>query len=198
MKMNNEIIIITGLSAAGKDICASYIAKEYPEYNLVVSTTSRPPRPSEAEGVDYFFVDESEFLRKIKDGEMLEYREYNTLQSNIPCTWFYGTSSDAIEGNKSYVMVLDIDGVVSMKEKYGDRCTTIFIEAEESIRRHRSEARGGFSLTEWLRRYKDDCKRFTPDVIEEVTDYYITNERSIGEFYLDILELMGVIEDDGR
>ncbi len=194
--MNNKIILITGFSAAGKDTVMNYITEEYPEYTGVVSTTSRPPRPNEVEGVDYHFVSESEFLRKLKDKEMLEYREYNTLLNNVPATWFYGTATDSIEDTKPYVLVLDIDGVSSIVEKYGERCIVIFISAYEETRRERAEDRGGFSLTEWLRRCADDEKKFPADVVENITDYFISNERSKGGLWLEAMSVMEEIENE--
>ena len=76
------IITILGKSSSGKDTAARILEKDY-GYNFVVSTTTRPIRDGESERNPYNFVSDSTFKDLIKDDELIEYREYNTINSII-------------------------------------------------------------------------------------------------------------------
>lgn len=71
------ILVISGWSCAGKDTAQDFLAKK--GWGFIVSTTSRPIRPNEVEGKNYYFVTRQEFENKIKNNELLEYRSYNKI-----------------------------------------------------------------------------------------------------------------------
>ena len=80
---NCKIIAISGFSGAGKDTIAKDIAKLF-DLNVVVSYTTRPRRPNEEEGVEYFFISDNEFCTKLIKNKLLITRCYETLFGN----WF--------------------------------------------------------------------------------------------------------------
>lgn len=70
------LIVLTGRTAAGKDTIQSQLLLKYSNVKKVITTTSRSPRIGERNGVNYFFLSEEEFRRKISQGEFVEYVEY--------------------------------------------------------------------------------------------------------------------------
>lgn len=174
--MNNNIIVISGFSSAGKDKIVSYIANKYP-YKMVISTTSRPMRTNESEGNPYHFVSKEEFETMLNNEEFIEYRTYNTLVNNVPDTWYYGVHKNDIDlVNNNYVVVLDLLGLEEFKKLYNDDIISFFINVDEPERKRRAQqGRSDFDLTEWNRRYLDDLKQFTPDVIANKVDHIVDN-----------------------
>jgi len=69
----SRLIVLAGPTAVGKGTVAAYIKEHHPEIMLSVSATTRAPRPGEVEGEHYFFVDDAEFDRLVRDGELLEH-----------------------------------------------------------------------------------------------------------------------------
>lgn len=66
-------MVLAGPTAVGKGTVAAYIRAHYPQIWLSVSTTTRPPRPGEVDGVHYHFVDDAQFDRLAAAGEFLEH-----------------------------------------------------------------------------------------------------------------------------
>jgi len=185
----NKIIILCGFSASGKDTIAQELSKK--SYNLLVSTTSRPIRENEKNGVDYNFVTKEEFISKIKNNEFIEHRTYDTLLKNKKETWYYGTEFKYIEDDKPYIGVHELNGVKSLKNFYGDRIITFFISVPEFERLRRAELRGSFDKTEWDRRQKDDYNLFTIDMIDKLCNYNILNyKKGIEEVIKEIEKLI--------
>ena len=86
-----KLIIISAPSGTGKSTIIGWLMKEHPELNLAfsISCTSRPPRGTEQNGVEYFFLTPEEFRQRIENDEFLEYEEvyegrfYGTLKSQV-------------------------------------------------------------------------------------------------------------------
>lgn len=70
------LIVLTGRTAAGKDTIQSQLLQKYSDLKKIITTTSRPLRTGERNGVNYFFLSEGEFRHKISQGEFVEYVEY--------------------------------------------------------------------------------------------------------------------------
>ena len=83
-----RVLVITGPSGVGKGTLISELRERVPELELSVSATTRPPRTGELEGVDYYFLSEEEFDRRVRDGEFVEHaayagRRYGTLRAEL-------------------------------------------------------------------------------------------------------------------
>ena len=70
------LVVISGFSGSGKSTITKLLLEEYENYALSVSATTRSPREGEAEGVDYFYKTEEEFLEMIDRDAFLEYAYY--------------------------------------------------------------------------------------------------------------------------
>ncbi len=131
-----NLIIFSAPSGSGKSTIVQYLMKEHPELRLVfsVSCTSRAPRGTERNGIDYFFLSPDEFRQKISKGEFLEYEEvyqdkfYGTLKSQV--------DSQANRG-ENVVFDVDVKGGCNIKKYYGNRALSVFIQppSVEELRR---------------------------------------------------------------
>ena len=131
-----KLIIFSAPSGSGKSTIVQYLMKEHPELRLVfsVSCTSRAPRGTERNGIDYFFLSPDEFRQKISKGEFLEYEEvyqdkfYGTLKSQV--------DSQANRG-ENVVFDVDVKGGCNIKKYYGNRALSVFIQppSVEELRR---------------------------------------------------------------
>jgi guanylate kinase len=133
----NPVFVITGPSGAGKGTLIAALVERLAELEVAVSATTRPQRPGEVDGRDYYFLSEAEFLRRAAAGELLEHVEfvggrYGTLASEI----------DRITGNgRVCVLELEIDGALDVQDLL-PTAVTIFIAADvpELERRLRARA----------------------------------------------------------
>ena len=141
--LNNmgKLIIFSAPSGTGKSTIINWLMTEHKELSLAfsISCTSRQPRGSEQNGVEYFFLTPEEFRQKIADGEFLEYEEVYTDR-------FYGTLKSQVEHQTSQgqnvVFDVDVKGGCNIKKYYGDRALALFIQppSVDELRR-RLEAR---------------------------------------------------------
>jgi len=140
--MRGKLIIFSAPSGTGKSTIISWLMKEHRELNLAfsISCTSRAPRGTEKNGVEYFFLTPEEFRQRIDNDEFLEYEEvyenrfYGTLKSQV---------ERQLEAGQNVVFDVDVKGGVNIKNFYGDKALSIFIQPP-SIRelRRRLENRG--------------------------------------------------------
>ena len=125
--MRGKLIIFSAPSGTGKSTIISWLMKEHKELNLAfsISCTSREPRGTEQNGVEYFFLTPEEFRTRIEDNEFLEYEEVYTDR-------FYGTLKSQVEkqleAGQNVVFDVDVKGGVNIKKFYGDEALSIFIQ----------------------------------------------------------------------
>lgn len=116
------LIIFSSASGAGKTTIAKEVVKKDPNLMLSVSYTTRLPRGNEKNGRDYFFVNEDEFERMVKEGRFLEWEKVHDA--------FYGTSRDFVLENlsngKDVILTIDVKGAKRIKEKYSDSISFFF------------------------------------------------------------------------
>jgi guanylate kinase len=198
------INLIFGPSSVGKDTIANILRDR--GMNFIYSITSRPMRENESQRNPYFFVSQDEFLKEIEDGNLIEYREYNTLVDGIPDTWYYGVSKDGVKDEIAHhVCVLDIHGIREFIKYFSESKINIFnITANDSIRLERAKARGSFNEQEWQRRLADDTAKFINIDFEKELQYCvknykihnIVNEGELSDALDEIYQL--VAEDDSE
>ncbi len=141
MMDKGRIIVLAAPSGCGKSTIINGVM-EPGDLNLgfAVSATTRKPRPAEVDGVNYYFMSEDAFRDAIAEDRFVEYEEvypgrfYGTLRSEI----------DRItDAGHNIILDLDVNGALGVKEIYGNRALTIFIEPPtlETLRK-RLESRG--------------------------------------------------------
>ena len=140
--MRGKLIIISAPSGTGKSTIIGWLMKEHPELNLAfsISCTSRPPRGTEQNGVEYFFLTPEEFRERIDNDEFLEYEEvyegrfYGTLKAQV---------ERQLEAGQNVVFDVDVKGGVNIKRYYGDEALSVFIQPPSIAElRRRLEGRG--------------------------------------------------------
>ena len=140
-KNMGKLIIFSAPSGTGKSTIINWLMAEHKELRLAfsISCTSRQPRGTEKNGVEYFFLSPEEFRQRIANGEFLEYEE-------VYANRFYGTLKSQVERQASegqnVVFDVDVKGGCNIKQHYGDRALSVFIQppSVEELRR-RLEAR---------------------------------------------------------
>ena len=134
--MKGKMLIVSAPSGSGKSTIVNWLMQEHPELRLYfsISCTSRAPRGTEQNGVEYFFLTPEEFKEKIQNNEFLEYEE--VYQDR-----FYGTLKAQVErqreAGQNVVFDVDVKGGVNIKRYYGDEALSLFIQppSMEELRR---------------------------------------------------------------
>lgn len=136
-----KLIIFSAPSGCGKSTIISWLMK-HEELRLAfsISCTSRQPRGTEQNGVEYFFITPDEFRRRIENDEFLEYEEVYKDR-------FYGTLKEQVEKQSAQgdnvVFDVDVKGGCNIKKFYGNRALSIFIQPPSIAElRRRLEGRG--------------------------------------------------------
>lgn len=132
--MAGKLIIFSAPSGSGKSTIINYLMEQGLNLAFSISATSRPPRGTERHGVEYFFLSPEEFRQRIADGEFLEYEEvykdrfYGTLKSQV---------EKQLEAGQNVVFDVDVKGGCNIKNFYGDRALSMFIQppSVEELRR---------------------------------------------------------------
>ena len=120
-----KLIIFSAPSGSGKSTIINYLLTQHLNLAFSISATSRPPRGTERDGVEYFFLTPDEFRRRIANNEFLEYEEvyedrfYGTLKSQV---------ERQLEEGQNVVFDVDVVGGCNIKQHYGDRALSIFIQ----------------------------------------------------------------------
>ena len=157
------MIVLVGESASGKstierDLCT------YHGFNRTISYTTRPPRPSEKDGVDYHFISRDDFLNKQRAGFFAEVGKYND--------WYYGTAREDCTDDK--VAVLTPHGLRQMRTIPGINVISFYIKTPRKDRLIRALNRDiTVDIEEIKRRDGSDIGQF--DGIEDEVDHVIDN-----------------------
>jgi guanylate kinase len=127
--------VITGPSGVGKGTLIRALLERFPRLRLSVSATTRKPRPGEVDGVDYHFLSEEEFQRRLDAGEFLEHAEYaghryGTLRSEI----------DRAEG--PLVLEIEVQGARQVREALPEAKQVFIAPPNPEALRLRLQTRG--------------------------------------------------------
>lgn len=119
-----KALLLTGPSGSGKTTLAKAILERYPQFVFSISATTRPPRPGETHGEDYYFLSEAEFSAHIEAGNFVEWEQlfsghrYGTLRQEL----------ERIEKlHKIPLFVKDVQGTLSLKAVLGPEAITVFV-----------------------------------------------------------------------
>ncbi len=162
--MKPRVVVIAGPAGSGKDTVVRELMKRIPDATLMVTATTRAPRPGEVDGVNYHFMDNTRFKQELAAGNILEY--YHRAATDT----YYGTYKPdidvRIQEGKLVFCVLQIVGAKYMKEHYG--ALTLFIEPRSIDEfEKRIRARSDMSDTEW-----EERKRITEEELKNDAPWY--------------------------
>lgn len=157
-----KIFALLGYMGVGKDTILKQVLKDIDDVKPIISTTTRPMRKGETEGIEYYFIDDTEFFRRGTD--FVEQRIYHTkVKENgveKEATWRYGIERAELEKDDYLIVIVDSVGYKELKNYVGNgRIVPIFISAPQEELKARALARGDLEA-EVDRRLKDDYERF--------------------------------------
>lgn len=120
---SGKLIVVSAPSGAGKTTLCRRLLEDFPGLRLSVSSTTRPPRGTEQQGREYFFLTREEFEDKIRRNGFAEWAQ---VHGN-----YYGTSLETLEraweSGKAVLLDIDVQGAASLRKLYGKDCVTVFI-----------------------------------------------------------------------
>lgn len=124
------LVVISGPSGVGKDSVIQRMKERNLPFHFVVTATTRPPRPGERHGVDYFFVSREQFAEMIDRGELLEYALVYNDYKGIPKEQV----RRALASGKDVVMRVDVQGAATVR-RLAPEAVLIFLttESEEEL-----------------------------------------------------------------
>ena len=186
--MQGKVIIFSAPSGAGKSTVVGHLLGLHPEFEFSVSATSRPPRGTEKDGVEYFFIDAQRFRQLIAEDAFVEYEEvyedrfYGTLKSEVERIWAAG-----------HVIIFDVDvkGGVNLKKYFGDAALSVLIlppsmevleqrlrgrgtDTEEAIRERLAKAQSELDFA---------AGKFDVDLVNDrLEDTFAESERIVDQF----------------
>ena len=150
-KNTGDLIIISGTTCAGKGTVIKKLLANHNDIVLSTSYTSREKRESEIDGVDYYFVSQEEFERKIKNGDFLEYAQ-------VQYGAYYGTPKkevlELLDSGKDVILEIDVQGAKQIKEIYPE--TVLIFVMAPSMRevKRRIMMRGDENIDQIISRFK--------------------------------------------
>ena len=182
------LVIFSAPSGSGKSTLVRYLMKTVEGFGFSISATSRAPRGTEQQGVDYFFLTAEEFRQKVNAGDFLEWEEvyentyYGSLQSEVEKRWSQG---------QAVAFDIDVVGGLNLKKHFSDRALALFIQApsiEELERRLR--ARGTDSAEKIAQRIEkaawemEQCDGFDHIIINDDLDRAKAEAKALLEEFL--------------
>ena len=176
-------LVVSAPSGAGKTTLCSRLLAEEKEINFSISYTTRPPRPKEVHGKDYFFVDRKTFEELLEKGEFLEWAE---VHGNL-----YGTSKtqvlEALGSGRDILLDIDVQGAFQVREKLGRDAVLVFIlppsieELERRLKLRSTEDPETLRLR--LRNAKEEVRKASE------FDYLVLND-DLEEAYRDLQSIL--------
>ena len=157
-----KILALYGKGGTGKDTIQKWLVSNNKDFNGIISYTTRPIRDNEKDGIDYYFIDNEEFAKKVLNGSMLEATEFNG--------WFYGTGLESLVLDEINVGVFNMEGIECLMQD--DRLDIIPVEiyAPAKTRLERMISREeNPNCSEICRRFLSDEKDFDSELYDEIS-----------------------------
>ena len=182
--MNNKgvLVVVSAPSGCGKDTIIAEVLKRFDDAYLSISMTTRAMRPGEVEGVNYYFVSQTEFEEKIDNGEMLEYARYGSNYYGTPA----GPVKELLDEGKTVILIIEVQGAGNVKRLFSDACTIFIIPPSFEILENRLRGRGtddDASIIKRLDIARDELAR-APEF-----DYIVEND-ALDEAVEDIITII--------
>lgn len=119
-----KLVLFCGPSGSGKTTIVHYLMEKFPAMRFSISATTRPARPNEVHGKDYYFLTPDEFRERIANNEFLEWEE-------VYADRFYGTLKSEVERilNEEHIALFDVDveGGLQIRKHFGRQLLDVFV-----------------------------------------------------------------------
>ena len=163
------LVVVSGLSGAGKGTICKRLLEKYPDYVLSVSVTSRKPREGEEHGREYFFITKEEFEDRINQGKLLEFAQYVGNYYGTPKDWV----EEQLNAGKDIVLEIELQGAFQVRKKIPEAVLIFVLPPDMEELKRRLVNRGTETMEEIERRIQRALEgmEFVPEY-----DYVIINE----------------------
>ena len=180
--MEGKLLVISGLSAAGKGTIAKELVDRFDNFVLSVSATTREKRGNEVDGKDYFFISKEKFDDMISNDEFLEYAKYVNN--------YYGTPKkyveEMIKNGKNVILEIEMQGALQVKKIYDKAVLVFFLPKDAKTQRERLISR----KRETLEQIEERIKQAIVDAEYAIHyDYVLVNE-NIDDSIKDMQEIV--------
>ncbi len=174
------LIVISGPSGSGKDTVVQRMQEQGLQFHFVVTATTRPRRPAEVHGRDYWFVSHEEFARMIEQNELIEYAVVYGDYKGVPRAQVH----EALVSGRDVVMRLDVQGAETVR-KLVPEALLIFITAdseEDLVRRlHQRQTETPDELAIRIATARKELRRV------EAFDYVIGNHDDLLDHTVEVV-----------
>lgn len=188
MISKGKLIIISSPSGGGKDAVINALLKIFPNSARLVTTTSRPPRPGNKEGVDYFFTSKNDFELKIKQDD---FWEHNIYSGN-----YYGIEKarlvEALEKHDFVFTQIEVNGKHNLDRKKIEHIAIYLLPENIEVLRERIRRRGGLNEAQIEERLAIAKRE-----IEESADYDYRVVNAQGKLDETVQKVAGIIRSAG-
>ena len=116
MREKGILIVVSGFSGSGKGTIMKELLKQYDNYALSISATTRNPRPGEEDGREYFFKTVEDFDKMIAKEELIEYARYVDNYYGTPRAYV----EEQLEAGKDVILEIEIQGALKIKKQFPD------------------------------------------------------------------------------
>ena len=200
------LIVLSGFSGAGKGTITKKLLKDYDNYALSISMTTRQPRPGEVHGKDYFYVDRDAFEQHIEKEELLEYAEYVGNYYGTPCAYV----EEQLQNGKDVILEIEIQGALKIKERFPDTLLLFVSTVSAEVLYERLSSRGtetkekvrermmrAAEEAEGMDKYEyiiinddlDTCVKETHSIIQSAKAAAMRNEEFIQKIQIELKDL---------
>ena len=138
MKEKGILIVVSGFSGSGKGTIMKEMMRQYDNYALSISATTRNPRPGEEDGREYFFKTVEEFEKMIAKDELIEYARYVDNYYGTPRAYV----EEQLDAGKDVILEIEIQGALKVKEKFPETLLLFVTPPNAKELRNRLVGRG--------------------------------------------------------
>ena len=169
MREKGILIVVSGFSGSGKGTIMKELLKQYDNYALSISATTRNPRPGEKDGREYFFKTVEDFEKMIAKEELIEYARYVDNYYGTPRAYV----EEQLDAGKDVILEIEIQGALKVKEKFPDTLLLFVTPPSAEELKNRLVGRG----TETMDVIEFRMKRAKEEALEmDRYDYLIVND----------------------
>ena len=138
MADRGKLIILSGPSGVGKSTVVAKTMELRDDLCFSVSVTTRPPRPGEVDGKDYFFISSEQFDRMVENNELLEHASYVQNSYGTPRSFV----EDRLERGFNVILDIEVQGARQVFEKVPDAVSVFVLPPSMQVLEQRLSARG--------------------------------------------------------